>query len=186
MTSEMNRSRFLVPLFLVTIVALGGMTRPAAAGAWFSIGGSFEVGGVHFQVGVHDYRPASPPPVRYYRVDAPLYVAGARCTDRCYVQRGYHYHHESCPLVRGYLVHYGYSPARVAPALPYYRYTPPAVVYPSIRPYGYVYPAYPIRPNYRVTPGHDRHHGHGHDRWDDHHRGRRGDHSSYSYRDHRR
>lgn len=181
MTRHDSRSPLVLALLLVVLAAAVATARPVEAGVSFHVGGGFTVGGLHFHVGVHDYDT-----VRYYRVDRPLVVAGAHCTDRCYVRGGYHYHHPSCPLVRAYFREYGYRAIES-----YGAYAPrPYVVYPAPRP-SYRVRVYPSYRHYRPAPRHyevrhprydRRHHRYDHRRHDHH---QSSDHRRNDRRDHR-
>ncbi|MEM9408397.1 MAG: hypothetical protein AAGA81_20350, partial [Acidobacteriota bacterium] len=86
-------------------VGLAGAASPAAASGW-GWGTSFRIGGVYFRIG-HPAQYAGHHDHYYYRVDVPI-RSRHRCTDRCFVQRSAHYHHRSCPVVRGFFQSHGF------------------------------------------------------------------------------
>ena len=97
------------------------LAAPAEAGhrGW-SIGAGFHVGGVHFVLafGAHGrYHPDY-----YYRTHHRVHHRGYSCSDRCFRQSRYSYHHGSCPLLGR---HFGVHRAYHAEVFDYY--APPPV-----------------------------------------------------------
>lgn len=86
----------------------------------WSLGGSFRIGDLRFQVGYHD---ADLHRGLYVRASRPL--PGRHHHELCFERGGHVYHHPTCPLVRGYFHRHGYPVEQVlithAP--------PPPVVY---------------------------------------------------------
>jgi hypothetical protein len=142
-----------------------GLTRPAhASHDWLEIGAVFQVGAAHiaFAFGRPSY---GYEPAYYYRYDQPIRYRDHRCSQYCFHEAGYTYHHESCPLVAAHFSHY-----RIDPYWAYERYAPRYGGYYLGRDYryrgGYDRDRY-ARPSY----GHDSYRSHDryerHDRYDD-------------------
>lgn len=93
---------------LLATLALSTGASPASALSW-NWSSSFRIGHLSFHLGYHDHHSHRG---YYYRVQSPI-RSRARCTDRCYVERGTYYHHESCPVVHSYFRGYGYEPQQV-------------------------------------------------------------------------
>lgn len=96
-------------LAVIGLVALVGLGAPvhAAADDW-SLGGIFEVGGVHFRVGWHDgdhHRGL------YVRAESTL--GGVHRSTFCFRDGDHLYHHPTCPLVRRHFRRHDLRPERV-------------------------------------------------------------------------
>ncbi len=99
-----RRSALVVGLAVLMVAPLVVGGSPAAAADWFW-GSSFRIGGLTFTIG---HRPHLHGHGHFYRTGYAV-PSRQRCTDRCFVQRRAHYHHESCPVVRGWFHRHGYS-----------------------------------------------------------------------------
>ncbi len=82
---------------------------PAASASGFSLGGSFRIGGVHLNLAFGDFGFGHPRGT-YYRTADPIAYGQTRCNSYCFDDGGYHYHHESCPLVARHLAYYDVDP----------------------------------------------------------------------------
>jgi hypothetical protein len=91
---------------------------PAAQADGFSLGAIFRIGGVHFNLTFGDFGYGHPRGY-YYRTADPISYGGYRCSSYCFTSGGYHYHHESCPLVRHHLAYFEIDPLSL-----YDRYAP--------------------------------------------------------------
>lgn len=144
---------------------------PAAQADGFSLGALFRIGGVAFNLSFGDYGYGHPRGY-YYRTADPISYGGYRCNSYCFNDGGYHYHHESCPLVRHHLAYFDIDPLGL-----FDRYAPR---YGSRYGYGYGdrYYSYDNRYDYRYDNRYDRHDGYsrrdGYNRYD-----------NYPYRDRR-
>ncbi len=199
-TQESKQSKlWKVGALSLALFALPMFSAPASADG-FSIGAIFRIGGVHFNLAFGDFGYGHPRGY-YYRTLDPISYGGYRCSDSCFNSGGYHYHHESCPLVQRHLSAYGIDPY---------------VLFDSYAPYndGYAYYGYGNRYDrynrydnynrYDRYPRHDRYDGRydrhdrydgrdRHDRYDrrdrhdryDGRRDRHGRYDNYPYRDRR-
>lgn len=73
-------------------------------------GAAFEVGGVHFEIGLHDDHHYYRTPVelgRHYYGRSHRYAHGHH-GDRCHRRGGYYYHTASCPLIHAYFRDHGH------------------------------------------------------------------------------
>lgn len=116
-------------LACIPVLAFAPGLVPAAHAddiSWlFGIG--FNIGSFHFNIGArhvdrysHRGRYYDSDPWDYYiRVNAPIQYRGYRCSNACYRDGGYYYHHTSCPVVRHHFNRYGYDFDRVL-----YTYSP--------------------------------------------------------------
>ncbi|HXO20302.1 MAG TPA: hypothetical protein VOA87_10320 [Thermoanaerobaculia bacterium] len=86
-----------------------GLTAPAHAYGWFSIGTGFRVGGLSLSF-VLGQPFAAYAPAYYYRAYQPIAYGGYHCTSRCFVDHGVYYHDRACPVVSAYFRNYGYDP----------------------------------------------------------------------------
>lgn len=82
---------------------------PAAQADGLSLGAIFRIGGVHFNLTFGDFGYGHPRGY-YYRTADPISYGGYRCNSYCFNSGGYHYHHESCPLVRHHLAYFDIDP----------------------------------------------------------------------------
>lgn len=147
-----------------TLLMLPLFSAPAQAGG-FSLGALFRIGGIHFNLVLGDFGYGHPR--GYYSRTADEFSYGStRCNSYCLNHDNYHYHHESCPLVRRHLAHFDIDPLRL-----FDRYAPG---------YGERYDR-----GYRHDSRYD---GYGDDRYDDRYddgyrRDRGSRYDSYPYRD---
>lgn len=131
----------------------------------WSIGAGFRIGNAHFELvfGEHGRRHG---PDYYYRTRDRVAHRGYQCSDRCYRESRYSYHHQSCPLVgRHFAAHHVYR------AQVFDHYAPPPVwqgrYYESYEPRydrrydSYRYDDHRYRDN-RSYDRHDRGRGRGH------------------------
>ena len=100
---------------LPTLAGLPGGPQPAKASKWFW-GTGFRIGNIHFEIG---HRPHRHPGDYYYRTKHRV-RSRYKCTDRCYVQRGSHYHDQYCPVIRDHFRRNGHYYRDV-----FSRYRPP-------------------------------------------------------------
>lgn len=114
----MRKHLLTVALAGAIMIAPGLVPQARADHGWFAGGTGFRVGAAHlsFFFGQPFARYA---PAYYYRYDRPISYRGYHCSDRCYRQGGYYYHHESCPVVRAHFRAYN-----VDPYAAYSRYAP--------------------------------------------------------------
>ncbi len=163
---------------LSMLVVTPGLVPQAQADHGWRAGGSFKIGGIHFNIGYFQGRNHRHP-TYYYRTKHHLHSHRDHYRGNCYRDGGYYYHQESCPLVRGHLDHHRVSLHGV-----FSRYAPD---------YDHRYNRYGSRHDSRGY-GHDRGHrshkryrSHGeyrrHGRYDRGHRGHRG-HGRGHHRDH--
>lgn len=82
---------------------------PAAQADGLSLGALFRIGGVHFNLTLADFGHGHPRGY-YYRTADPISYHNVRCNSYCLNSGGYHYHHESCPLVRSHLAYFDVDP----------------------------------------------------------------------------
>jgi hypothetical protein len=98
-----HRTRSPLLLAAVLLILLPLSTSAASASGW-SWGTGFRIGDLRIDIGhsAHHQRGL------YFRVDHRI-RSSHRCTDYCFVDRDRYYHHETCPVVRGYFDNHGYS-----------------------------------------------------------------------------
>ena len=89
--------KILVALAIVALAPL--LAVPAAEAGIFSVGVSFNVGGLFFDLGFGGPRYSVGAAHHVYRVDEPFHYQGYQCHSGCYRAGGYSYHHENCPAV---------------------------------------------------------------------------------------
>ena len=104
------RKLFFIAIVAGTLLLAPVLTPPAqASSGWLSVGTAFRVGAAHisfvFGQPLYGYEPAY-----YYRYDQPIRYRGHQCSDHCYHDAGYYYHHESCPLVAAHFSNYRVDP----------------------------------------------------------------------------
>ena len=96
-----NRKGFTRRHAIIALLAGGALALPgfvpAAAAADWHWGGSFRIGGLQFRIGHHPTYSGH----YYYRTRSHI-PSRHRCTTYCRVDRGYRYHHRSCPVVLGH------------------------------------------------------------------------------------
>ncbi len=85
---------------------------PAAHADGLSLGASFRIGGIHFNLTFGDFGYGHPRGY-YYRTDDAISYGQTRCNSYCLDRGGHHYHHESCPLVRRHLAAFNIDPFRL-------------------------------------------------------------------------
>jgi hypothetical protein len=165
-------------------VLMGTLWTPAAfAGTDWFFGGGFQIGGVHFSIGLHGARHdlyhyrTRVDLVRYFHGRSP-YARGHYGRD-CYYADGWYYHARSCPLVHAYFRQHGYRADRV-----FARYSPRYTTRYDVR--GYGGRGYSAPPGEYRRYGRYRDHGHyrDHGRYRDHRSSRRGHRHSRSCRHH--
>ncbi|HEV7668154.1 MAG TPA: hypothetical protein VGS22_06490 [Thermoanaerobaculia bacterium] len=83
-----------------------------------SLGAIFRIGGVHFNLAFGDFGYGHPRGY-YYRTADPISYGNYRCNSYCFTSGGYHYHSDSCPLVRHHLAYFEIDPLSL-----YDRYAP--------------------------------------------------------------
>ena len=99
-----------------------GLVPEARAGHdWLAIGTGFRIGHAHIAVvlgrpaiGIGFHQPA-----HYYRYDRQIRYRGHRCSQYCFRDAGYYYHHDSCGLAAAHFRAY-----RVDPRFVFARYAP--------------------------------------------------------------
>lgn len=91
-------------LFVVT----PGLVPQAEADRGWRAGASFKIGGIYFNIGYFGGRNHHHP-TYYYRTRHNLRIPRDHYRGDCYRDGGHYYHHESCPLIRGYLNRHGAS-----------------------------------------------------------------------------
>lgn len=168
----MKRALAITAALSMLIVTPGLVPQVQADHGWRA-GSSFSIGGVHFHIGYFKSGRHHSHPTYFYRTKHHLHVPQAHYRGTCYRDSGYYYHHESCPLLHGYLDHYEVSMHGL-----FSRYAPD---------YDHRYnQRYGHRRDYRGQDydhgyrSHKRYRGHGeyrrHGRYDRGHRGHRGHH----------
>lgn len=164
----------------ITVLALSAVltaslwTPAAFAGDDWFFGGGFEIGGIHFRIGLHGDRHDR----HFYRTRIDLgrhYHSRARCSRSCYRDGGYYYHAKSCPLVHGFFRHHGFHAdhvfARFSPRFHghgrhydrHYEYRDRHYRDRHYRGHGH-YRDHGYRRDHGRYRGHGRHRGHGHHR----------------------
>lgn len=101
----MRKGTSFVVAAVMSLLTLS-MPSPAQAHNWIGYGPGFRIGGIELSIffgqpSYSRYRDY------YYRSARPFNYRGYRCSDRCFRDGGYSYHHESCPLVAEHFHHYG-------------------------------------------------------------------------------
>ncbi len=87
-------------LITLAIIGLAPMlVAPAAEAGVFSVGFSFNVGGLFFDLGFGGPHYSAHAGHHVYRVNEPFHYRGYRCHSGCYRAGGYSYHHANCPAV---------------------------------------------------------------------------------------
>lgn len=87
-------------LITLTIFALApAFITPAAEAGIFSVGVSFNVGGLFFDLGFGGPHYGAHARHHVYRASEPFHYRGYECHSGCYRDAGYTYHHANCPAV---------------------------------------------------------------------------------------
>ena len=133
------RAVFWTLLAIAVLMALSASLASAAVDHW-SFGGAFQVGGIHFRIGLAEAGPYGSS--YYFEAAQPFRYSGYACGSHCYRRGRNYYHHPSCRAVNHHFNRHGYAPNHL---IAYYG---PPVAYP---PQGY----YP-------SPGYDRYNTHRH------------------------
>jgi len=116
--NHMKRRKVWKVTALFAALLMLPLFSPAAQADGFSLGAIFRIGGVHFNLTFGDFGYGHPRGY-YYRTADPISYGGYRCNSYCFNSGGYHYHHESCPLVRHHLAYFDIDPLSL-----YDRYAP--------------------------------------------------------------
>lgn len=107
-------------LLVLAIFALAPIVASSAAEAGyrghghggFSIGASFSLAGLDFDIGYGGYgshwRPYAE--AHYYRTSKPFHYRGYSCHGGCYERAGYNYHHAACPAVAYHFRRHHFDP----------------------------------------------------------------------------
>lgn len=101
----MRKATSFVVAAVMSLLTLS-LPAPAQAHNWIGYGPGFRIGGIELSIffgqpSYSRYRDY------YYRSARPFNYRGHRCSDACFRDGGYYYHHESCPLVAEHFHHYG-------------------------------------------------------------------------------
>jgi len=109
-----------IPAVAFLLAATFLWTPSAEAATDWVFGAAFEIGGVHFNIGLRGHDRGGPD--YYYRTPVDLgrsYYGRTHRSDSCYRSGRHHYHAASCPLIRDYFSRHGYSTSQV-----FYNYAP--------------------------------------------------------------
>ncbi|HEX2641847.1 MAG TPA: hypothetical protein VHU81_02565 [Thermoanaerobaculia bacterium] len=101
----MRKATSFIVAVVMSVMTLS-LPAPAQAHNWIGYGPGFRIGGIELSIffgqpSYSRYRDY------YYRSARPFNYRGHRCSDACFRDGGYYYHHESCPLVAEHFHHYG-------------------------------------------------------------------------------
>jgi hypothetical protein len=121
MSGTNRRKAFKVTALFAALLVFPLVSATAHADG-FSLGGVFRIGGAHFNLAFGEFGHGHPRGY-YYRTVDPIAYGGYRCNSYCFHDRGYQYHHDSCPLVRHHLAYFDIDPlglfTRYAPGYSY-------------------------------------------------------------------